>query len=237
MVFALYLLVRRGRRLASVTLGVAIGAFCLSLIAAITLDLKIDQYRWPSTTIARADIVNAKIVDAAGNRILEGQDVKVEHGKIADIGAAGADSSGWPKIDAQGGYLVPGMIDVHTHLQAPIRSIEASQRGFDFNYFLNFLLGDYAPQRREYLEDGVTAVRDMGGPAKHIFTLRAEVAGHKLLGPRIFAVGRLVTSPHGHPVATIWTREVSRQRAIIATDSASLIADLEEIMRMGRPTR
>jgi enamidase len=235
MVFILFLLVHSGGRLARIARGVAVGAFFLALVATVVVDVKSDKYSWPSSTMARADIVNAKIVDAPGNQIVEGQDVKIENGKIVEIVPAAADTSDWPKIDAQGDYLVPGMIDVHTHLLAPIRSMQAAQAGFDFNYFLNSLLGDYAPQRREYLEDGVTAVRDMGGPSVHIFALRAAVAAHKLLGPRIFAVGRLVTSPHGHPVATIWTREVSRQGAIIATDPTSLIAGLEKDYTEGPP--
>jgi enamidase len=235
MVFIFFLLVRRGRELARITRAVAVGAFCLALVATVVLDLKTDRYRWPASTMARADIVNAKIVDPSGNQIIEGQDVEIENGKIVEIIPAALDTGGWPKIDAQGGYLLPGMIDVHTHLLAPIRSMQAAQIGFDFNYFLNSLLGDYAPQRREYLEDGVTAVRDVGGPATHIFALRAAGAIHKLLGPRIFAVGRLVTSPHGHPVATIWTREVSRQGAIIATYPASLVAGLERNYADGPP--
>jgi imidazolonepropionase-like amidohydrolase len=230
-----YLLVRRGRRLARVTQVVTIVVFASAITATAVLALKTDQYRWPSGAPSRFEITNAKIVDASGNRIIELHNVEVENGKIVQIVPAGAGENSWTKIDAQGGYLVPGLIDVHVHLQAPFRSMHAMESGFDFPYFMDSILGDYAPQRRAYLEEGVTAIRDMGGPAVPIFALRAGVVRHKLLGPRIFAVGRLVTSPRGHPVSTIWTAEIARQGAILASDPASLIAGLEKNYREGPP--
>jgi enamidase len=127
---------------------------------------------------------------------------------------------------------VPGLIDVHVHLQTPIRSILG---GFNFVYFLDSLLGDFAPQRREFLEDGVTAIRDDGGPAARAFRLRSRLANHQLLGPRLFAVGRLVTSPHGHPVATIWSPSLARQGAILASTPVDLIASLEKNYAEGPP--
>jgi enamidase len=127
------------------------------------------------------------------------------------------------------------MIDAHVHLQTPFGSIQSMQSAFDFPYFVQSIFGDYAPQRRKFLENGVTTIRDMGGPAKHGFALRAAVGRHELLGPRMFMVGRLVTSPHGHPVSTIWTAEISRQGAILATDRASLTAGLERNYEEGPP--
>ena len=192
MVFGLYLLVRGGRTLARITQSLAALAFAVSLIGTIVLFARVDKYKWTSRGTQRVDIVNARIVDAPEGKITQGQNVLIENGRIAQIIPADLDQSNWPTIDAKGDYLVPGLIDVHVHLQAPIRSVLG---GFNFGYFLNSILGDWAPQRRAYLEDGITAIRDLGGPAARIFALRTEVNEHKLLGPRIFAVGRLVTSP------------------------------------------
>ncbi len=235
MVFVLYLLVRRGRALAQVTRALAVAGFCVSVVATAVTVAKIDKYLWPPSAGSRTVILNARIVDAPNNQILAGQAVEIENGKIVQVIPAAAASANWPKIDAAGGYLLPGMMDVHAHLGSPIRSIAAAQTGFDFPYFLDSLLGDSAPQRREYLQDGVTAVRDLGGPAVHLFAMRDAVARHQFLGPRIFAVGRLVTSPQGHPVSTIWSEEVSRQGAILATNPQDLVAGLEKNYREGPP--
>jgi len=232
LVFVLYLLVRRGRSLARIIQSLAALAFATALIGTIVLFGRIDKYEWPAKDAQRVDIVNAKIVDALEGKIIEGQNVLIEGGRIVNLLPRDADQSGWPTIDAKGRYLVPGLIDVHVHLQAPVRSV---LDGFNFGYFFDSILGDWAPQRQAYLKDGITAIRDMGGPAKHIFALRTKVNEHKLLGPRIFAAGRLVTSPHGHPVSTIWTSQITKQGAILAFDLSSLVAGLNENYQEGPP--
>jgi imidazolonepropionase-like amidohydrolase len=231
-VLGLYLLVRGGRILARITQSLAALAFAVSLIGTTVLVGRIDKYKWTSQAAQRVDIVNARIVDAPERKITQGQNVLIENGRIVQVVSADSDQGSRPAIDAKGGYLVPGLIDVHVHLQAPIRSVLG---GFDFRYFLDSILGDWARQRRAYLEDGITAIRDLGGPAAHIFALRTEVNEHKLLGPRIFAVGRLVTSPQGHPVSTIWTPAITRQGAILASDPASLGAGLDKNYQEGPP--
>jgi imidazolonepropionase-like amidohydrolase len=87
------------------------------------------------------------------------------------------------------------------------------------------------------LENGITAIRDDGGPAAKAFALRAAIADHRLLGPRLFAVGRLVTAPQGHPVATIWKAfpAVARNGAILADSQQSLSRGLERNYQEGPP--
>lgn len=232
MVLALYFLVRAGQRLARWTRSAAALAFLGAVVGTAVLWARVDAYRWPERTVPRVEIVNAKVVDAASNRILEGRSVRIENGRIAGVDPAGAEPAGWPKIDAEGGYLVPGLIDVHVHLQTPERSVLGQ---FEFPYFLGTVLRDCAPQRREFLENGVTTVRSLGEPATHIFALRSRLARHELLGPRLFAVGRLVTSPHGHPASTIWTSQITRQAAILATSPANLAGGLEDNFAAGPP--
>lgn len=185
---------------------------------------------WPRQTGDRVVIVNARIVDAPFNRILEGENVSIDHGRIVEIGSGTAHPD-WPRIDAHGAYLVPGLIDVHVHLQSPIEFSSA----FNLKYFAESLLGEYSPQRLEYLSAGVTSVRDLGGSAQLSFRLRREIREKKALGPRLFAVGRLVTSPHGHPVSTIWPDSISREGAILAGDEPSLLNGLNRNYAEGPP--
>jgi imidazolonepropionase-like amidohydrolase len=65
--------------------------------------------------------------------------------------------------------------------------------------------------------------------------MRKELQGERILGPTLFVVGRLVTSPHGHPVSTIWNAATSKQGAILAADSSSLIRGLEDDYKAGPP--
>jgi len=185
--------------------------------------------KWPAAT-DRLVIAGAHIVDAATGRIIDGENVYIADGRIAEISSDSIHPD-WPRLSAQGRYLVPGLIDVHTHLQSPIEE----PVGFRFGYFMTSMMGAYALQRGEYLAGGVTSVRDLGGNAGENFRLRAAISARKALGPRLFTSGRLVTSPHGHPVSTIWPDEVSRQGAILATDEASLDAALDRNFEAGPP--
>jgi imidazolonepropionase-like amidohydrolase len=96
-------------------------------------------------------------------------------------------------VDGSGKYLIPGLIDVHIHLRG----------GFDVGGKVDAELGP--PNREEglaalasYLYSGVTTVFDAGNRAEHILPLRADERAGKILSPRIFATGNLVTYPGSH---------------------------------------
>ncbi len=217
------------RRAARWTLRGAAALFAAGLIApaAIAASARLDG---PKTRGGPVAIVGARIVDAAANRAIDGECVYVEGGRIAAIGVC-TQHADWPRIDARGAYLVPGLIDVHTHLQSPVEVRE----GFAPGFFFASLLANYAPARRAYLESGVTTVRDLGGPARQSYAMRAAIEKHEMLGPRLFTSGRLVTSPHGHPVSTIWPAAIAREGAILAFDEKSLDDGLDRNFAAGPP--
>jgi enamidase len=231
-VLFLFLLTQARSAIRKATTWLVAALFVAGVIAPIIYIARTDKYTWPQSRSTRANIVNARFVDPGANRVTQGIHVHVADGRIVELVEAAKDSSTWPVIDADGKYLLPGLIDVHTHLQAPVRSVLAP---FDFQFLLESLFSDYAPQRRAYLESGVTTVRDVGGPATRAYQMRAALQSYRLLGPRLFVVGRLVTSPRGHPVSTIWSAQVSKEGAILASDSSSLISGLQKNYAAGPP--
>ncbi|MEL6346006.1 MAG: amidohydrolase [Myxococcota bacterium] len=60
-------------------------------------------------------IVNAVVLPVSGPAITDGV-VLVEDGKIAAVGAGVSVPDGTPTFDASGRYLMPGLIDVHSHM-------------------------------------------------------------------------------------------------------------------------
>jgi imidazolonepropionase-like amidohydrolase len=97
------------------------------------------------------------------------------------------------RVDGRGKYLIPGLMDVHIHLRG----------GFDVAGNVDADLGP--PNREEgvaalasYLYSGVTTVFDAGNRPEHILPLRADERAGKILSPRIFATGNLVTYPGSH---------------------------------------
>jgi imidazolonepropionase-like amidohydrolase len=97
------------------------------------------------------------------------------------------------RIDGRGKYLIPGLMDVHIHLRG----------GFDPGIKADADPGP--PNRQEgvealasFLYAGVTTVVDVGNRPEHILPLRADERAGRILAPRVFATGNLITYPGSH---------------------------------------
>ena len=61
--------------------------------------------------------INGKILDGSENmQVREGYAILTDGEKITDIVAENADYSGYKKVDLQGKYIMPGLINMHVHL-------------------------------------------------------------------------------------------------------------------------
>jgi imidazolonepropionase-like amidohydrolase len=98
-------------------------------------------------------------------------------------------------IDAAGKTVMPGLIDLHTHLTYEDGG-DATVTGVDDSQAAATLRG--AERLRYYLESGVTSVRDVASAGLAPFVLKQWVAEGRLPGPRVFPVGQLITGVGGH---------------------------------------
>ena len=141
-------------------------------------------------------IKNARLFDGTGAAARMAV-VVIEANKISQILAPG--SSDWPQdaetIDAAGKTLMPGLIDLHTHLTyvqqfgLPPEISEQSQADAALR----------AVERlRYFVESGVTSVRDVASHGMAPFILKQWVAEGRVPGPRIFAAGQLIVGEGGH---------------------------------------
>src|SRR6266566_1372069 len=135
-----------------------------------------------------------RIFDGTGAPAREGTLV-IARNKIAKILAAS--SSDWPKdakvIDVSGKTILPGLIDLHTHLTYPLNE---ENFGVAMNDADATLRG--VEKLRYFIESGITSVRDVGSHGDAPFRLKLWVAGRRLAGPRVFPVGKLITGTGGH---------------------------------------
>jgi imidazolonepropionase-like amidohydrolase len=140
----------------------------------------------PRTDLAIAGVT---VVDVEAGRLVPGQTVVVQGGRIVRVEPAGrALPRGLTVVDGRGQYLIPGLWDMHVHLAAtPIR------------YFAPGKPRDYAENAEWmlplFLAHGVTGVRDMAGNFRMLRTWRNQVAAGERAGPRIVHTGWKVGSP------------------------------------------
>jgi imidazolonepropionase-like amidohydrolase len=108
-----------------------------------------------------------------------------------------ASSTDWPKdariIDATGKTVMPGLIDLHTHLTYSDPPFSTNDDGADPDATLRASL-----RLRYYIESGITSVKDVASNGDVTFRLKEWVSRNALVGPRVFPVGQLITAPGGH---------------------------------------
>lgn len=140
-------------------------------------------------------IRNATIFTETGE-LRPDQEIVVTHGRISAVTATGeslgsAYSRDADIYDAAGLFVMPGLIDAHTHLTL---HPEAPER-HEYHPATPFLSARAAA---EMLAGGVTTVRDLGGNSHVDIALRDAVERGDVPGPRILAAGQPIAATGGH---------------------------------------
>ena len=142
------------------------------------------------TTVLRGGLV----FDGTGSEPAAGT-VVMERNRIAAVLPAGV--TDWPEgarvLDVSGHTVLPGLMDLHTHLtyteldvpQAlTVNPAHAALRGVE--------------RLHAFIGSGITSVRDTSSFGTVPFILKEWVRDNRLPGPRVFAAGQLITATGGH---------------------------------------
>ncbi|MEO9485521.1 MAG: amidohydrolase family protein [Ekhidna sp.] len=113
-------------------------------------------------------ITNGNIVRPSEKDILENHDVLIVDQRIIKIASDQVAKPHYKVIDAKGKYLIPGLFDMHVHLE---RLEESNLRSF--------------------VEYGIVTVRNMDG-RQNILNWKDQILKNELLGPDIFSAGPII---------------------------------------------
>jgi Tol biopolymer transport system component len=129
-----------------------------------------------SRDVPRGTVVlrGARIVTMKGDEVIERGELEVRDNRITYVGPArsSAPGSGATVLDASGKTIIPGLVDIHSHMW-PTWGIHETQV---WKYLIN-------------LAYGVTTTRDPQTGTTDILTYADEVETGELLGPRIYSTG------------------------------------------------
>ena len=139
-------------------------------------------------------IENVKLLDYKTQMLTPPKHVLINGNTIQTISTSPIDVQGKNivKIDAKGKTLMPGLIDVHVHLVFGALTMPQMMTN---DLSEEFLINTVGLSAQQMLMRGFTSVRDVGGP---IFPLKAAIDKGKLLGPRIWPSGAVVSQTAGH---------------------------------------
>ena len=84
-------------------------------------------------------------------------------------------------MNLTGKYVMPGLFDMHAHVAGVLKD---SYNEATSKKMLQMLL-----------ENGITTIRNPGGPTNESISLRQDVFEGKIAGPEIFTAGRLLNTP------------------------------------------
>ena len=154
---------------------------------------------------------NGKILNGTKEMTVQtGLCLLVEGKTIKGQVPAGEVPSGYRKIDLDGKYLMPGLINMHVHLAG---SGKPQKKQRDNEKLVKTIMSSALTRAVAYkmvcgfakdeLMSGVTTIRTVGGLGNFDTRLRDEIAGGKRVGPRILAANEGISVPGGHMAGSV----------------------------------
>lgn len=142
-------------------------------------------------------IRNANVVDVENRKVLAGQSVLVENGRISNIGRNLTAPQGARVIDGSGKWLIPGLVDAHVHFfqsggiytrpdAIDLRKYKSysEEIAWTHNNMESFL--------RRYMMAGITTVVDVGSTIN--FLKQRDSFSSKPWAPAVYMTGPLLTT-------------------------------------------
>jgi imidazolonepropionase-like amidohydrolase len=141
----------------------------------------------------------ASLIDGTGSPPRNDSVVVIKDERILTVTDKGSYTT-YPKdseiVNLTGRFLIPGLFDMHAHVAGVLDS------SYNQTISENTL--------KALLDNGITTIRNPGGPTKESVALRDAVAAGQIKGPQIFTAGRLI---NGLPFPTRFVETIANTEA------------------------
>jgi imidazolonepropionase-like amidohydrolase len=145
--------------------------------------------------LAAVDIHAGRLIDPDTGTVSADQRIRIVDGKIAAIGPWSA-SDGAAEIDWSGLSVLPGLIDLHTHIADG--ATESADPAEPLKHSEAATILKAVPAARTMLKAGFTTVRDVGVyRGLTDVALRDAINAGDVVGPRMYVAGGYITTPGG----------------------------------------
>lgn len=179
---------------------------------------------------------NGKVLNGHEDMVpVAGLAVLVNGETITGVVSAEKIPPGHTTVDLRGGYLMPGLINLHVHIPG---SGKPSKKQMDTKKLVKLITSNRlmrkigmnmcASYAQTELISGVTTIRSVGGIQDFDSRLRDQIHAGKTIGPRILAGNMAISVPGGHMAGSLAYEATSPEEAAafvrkIAQDKPDLI--------------
>ena len=190
----------------------------------------------------RYALTNCVILDGTEHMTPQtGKTVYVSGSGIVDIGDESQIAAGYERVDLNGKYLLPGLINLHVHLPA---SGKPRKKPSDPKNLVKLITANRVTRSagvklcegyaRTELLSGVTTIRTVGGVADFDTIIWDQAAEGKILSPRVVASNMAVSVPGGHMAGSLaYEARTPEEAAAYVTTIAAEKPDLIKLMITG----
>jgi imidazolonepropionase-like amidohydrolase len=196
------------------------------LAAAILVSCGIAATANADTVVVTAD----RMIDVLAGRIVEHPQITVVDGRIAAVANQGsAVPAGARRVDLAGMTLLPGLIDMHTHITSDPHY--SGYRALEFTD--NFWTVVGVANAKKTLEAGFTTIRNVGSANFDDVAIKQGIENGFVPGPRIVPATYAIGATGGHCDATEFPPSIAAPHTAVANGPAEIRATVRKLRKYG----
>jgi imidazolonepropionase-like amidohydrolase len=190
-------------------------------------------FSWGIVAIAQADtvVVTAdRMVDVLAGRVVDHPQITIVDGRITAVAAQNSAAPATARrVDLAGMTLLPGLIDMHTHITADPHY--GGYRGLEFTD--NFWTVVGVANAKKTIEAGFTTIRNVGSGNFDDVAIKQGIEQGLVPGPRIVPATYAIGATGGHCDSTEFPPSISVPNPAVANGPAELRATVRKLRKYG----
>lgn len=172
----------------------------------------------------------ARMLDVRSGKLIDNPQIVVREGRIVSVGRAGdAVPAGAERIDLKDMTLLPGLIDMHVHIDS-----DPTYSGYTYLQFSDrFWSAVSVTHAHDTLMAGFTTIRNLGSDDWNDVGLQQAIDAGKVVGPRIVPAGYAFGATGGHCDSTYFPPSMNDRNAYNADSAEEARKSVREVRKYG----
>jgi imidazolonepropionase-like amidohydrolase len=205
----------------------------LPLLCSLVLTTATFAAHADETPESRSDIrvvTAARMLDVRSGKLIDNPQIVVREGRIVSVGRAGdAVPAGAERIDLKDMTLLPGLIDMHVHIDS-----DPTYSGYTYLQFSDrFWSAVSVTHAHDTLMAGFTTIRNLGSDDWNDVGLQQAIDAGKVVGPRIVPAGYAFGATGGHCDSTYFPPSMNDRNAYNADSAEEARKSVREVRKYG----